>query len=972
MKHLARWFILSIYGLCYAGEYFQQDVTYDIEVTLNDTDRTLTAFEKLTYKNNSRDTLDFIWFHLWPNAYKSDSSAMAKQFIRLGSNRFKDVEEKNRGYIDSLNFSVDGIVTNWEYHSEWIDVAKIFLPKPLLPEKTIIIETPFFVKLPKVVSRLGHTGKHFEITQWYPKPAVYDKDGWHPMPYLNMGEFYSEFGRFDVKITLPENYRIMATGDMVNADKELAWLDSLAIIGDSLKDLSKKELKKYTKKKKTKKKRKKKKNQNKDSVKVIPNKTIHFRQENVHDFAWFSDPNWIVQKGELWLDDSTHQITLWSMYLPKNAWLWRKSIEYLHDSGLWYSRFYGDYPYNHISAVDGDMSAGGGMEYPNITVISRSGSEDLLEYVIMHEVGHNWFYGILGSNERDHPWMDEGLNEYTGIRYWGKKYADRKSQFVFIDEIQNKLRIGKNLDMAYFQYSGYSSTATIADVQPLDISSDDNYAYRNYSQNYSKVAVMMRYLQHYLGEEKMNLIMQDYYETWKFGHPGPDDFILFFNKHLNEDINWFFDNVIDSTTYIDYKVSKRGGQYLLENMGTFNSAVELAFYDKNKNEIKRIWMKPTEKISVLDTPDDCYRIIIDPEQFMPDINRTNNVTRRGLKTHFVYDRPTYYDIDLNIAPWLFTYNQYNGFSPGLSLFYGGGSGFDGKSIMTNILYDFKNQRPVGGLQIDKGFNNLWSLNSGSLSLGIRSLEGRKGLKLSFKGKKKNKLQKSPESYMRFNIYYHNIQKDAVNPKIYDHGNIIASSASFQKRWIPNSSNNYSLISKIWFGPDYCLLSASASINIRFTKKMKTNIKLTGGTFLISKYIPRQYRNYLSGSIDPDFDSYVIDRTGTSSVSKIIENIYHHGGIRGLNILDPYQSTDKGMWTIRIDQSVPKLPANIFLDFAGGKGFSEKYYVAGGLKLWFIIVPLYQSWEPDHKTPDSLEWIKERTRISIPLLDIQIG
>ena len=252
MKHLARWFILSIYGLCYAGEYFQQEVTYDIEVTLNDTDRTLTAFEKLTYKNNSRDTLDFIWFHLWPNAYKSDSSAMAKQFIRLGSNRFKDVEEKNRGYIDSLNFSVDGIVTNWEYHSEWIDVAKIFLPKPLLPEKTIIIETPFFVKLPKVVSRLGHTGKHFEITQWYPKPAVYDKDGWHPMPYLNMGEFYSEFGRFDVKITLPENYRIMATGDMVNADKELALLDSLAIIGDSLKDLSKKELKKYTKKKKTK------------------------------------------------------------------------------------------------------------------------------------------------------------------------------------------------------------------------------------------------------------------------------------------------------------------------------------------------------------------------------------------------------------------------------------------------------------------------------------------------------------------------------------------------------------------------------------------------------------------------------------------------------------------------------------------------------------------------------------------------
>ena len=164
---------------------------------------------------------------------------MAKQFIRLGSTRFLYTKEKDRGYIDSLDFSVDGVSAAWDYHSEWIDVARVFLPKPLFPGKTITIETPFFVKLPKVVSRLGHTGKHFEITQWYPKPAVYHKNVWHPMPYLNMGEFYSEFGTFDVKITLPENYRIMATGDMVNAEKELAWLASLAVIGDSLKDLTK-------------------------------------------------------------------------------------------------------------------------------------------------------------------------------------------------------------------------------------------------------------------------------------------------------------------------------------------------------------------------------------------------------------------------------------------------------------------------------------------------------------------------------------------------------------------------------------------------------------------------------------------------------------------------------------------------------------------------------------------------------------
>ena len=179
-------------------------------------------------------------------------------------------------------------------------------------------------------------------------------------------------------------------------------------------------------------------------------KTIHFRQEDVHDFAWFADPNWIVQKGDLFLKKSNKNVTLWSMYLPKNGKIWKESIQYLHDSGYWYSKFYGDYPYNHITAVDGDMSAGGGMEYPNITVISRAPSKDLLEFVIMHEVGHNWFYGILGNNERDFTWLDEGLNEYSNIRYWEKKYGNRGNQVVIQDFVQNTLEIGKILIFIFF------------------------------------------------------------------------------------------------------------------------------------------------------------------------------------------------------------------------------------------------------------------------------------------------------------------------------------------------------------------------------------------------------------------------------------------------------------------------------------------------------------------------------------------
>ena len=114
---------------------------------------------------------------------------------------------------------------------------KLNLNSPLNPGESISIETPFFVKMPKVFSRLGHTGQLYEVTQWYPKPAVYDHKGWHPMPYLNQGEFYSEFGTFDVKITLPNDYRIMATGDLINGEDEYSWLDSLAAVTDSINQL---------------------------------------------------------------------------------------------------------------------------------------------------------------------------------------------------------------------------------------------------------------------------------------------------------------------------------------------------------------------------------------------------------------------------------------------------------------------------------------------------------------------------------------------------------------------------------------------------------------------------------------------------------------------------------------------------------------------------------------------------------------
>ncbi|RYZ91946.1 MAG: M1 family peptidase, partial [Moraxellaceae bacterium] len=186
--------------------YWQQEVNHVISVSLNDTDHTLTAQTQIEYINNSPDELTFIWFHLWPNAYKDRHTAMAKQMVRNGSSKFYFAKESERGYIDGLDFKINGQAARLEAHPEFIDVTKLWLNEPLKPGQKITIPTPFTVKLPGDFSRLGHDGQSYQITQWYPKPAVYDRKGWHEMPYLDQGEFYSEFGKFDVSITLPDNY----------------------------------------------------------------------------------------------------------------------------------------------------------------------------------------------------------------------------------------------------------------------------------------------------------------------------------------------------------------------------------------------------------------------------------------------------------------------------------------------------------------------------------------------------------------------------------------------------------------------------------------------------------------------------------------------------------------------------------------------------------------------------------------------
>jgi len=172
-----------------AQGYWQQQVNYTIDVILHDKDNRLVGLEKIEYTNNSPDTLGFIWFHIWPNAYKNDKTAFSDQLLVNGNTKFYFSGKEQKGYINQLDFKVNNTTCVIEDQPQYIDVIKVVLPEPLLPGQQVALTTPFHEQLPFNFSRGGHDGESYQLTQWYPKPAVYDKHGWHPMPYLDQGEF---------------------------------------------------------------------------------------------------------------------------------------------------------------------------------------------------------------------------------------------------------------------------------------------------------------------------------------------------------------------------------------------------------------------------------------------------------------------------------------------------------------------------------------------------------------------------------------------------------------------------------------------------------------------------------------------------------------------------------------------------------------------------------------------------------------
>ncbi len=674
--HLSLFTLALLFGhlqLSAQNEYFQQRVDYRIDVRLNDETHELSGTEQVTYTNNSPDTLNFIIFHLWANAFGDRNSAFARQQLRMGRSNFYYSAEEDMGGYKEITFYQSGkpltdsrqelSVSPWEGQP---DIAKVALSHPLLPGEQVILEIEFALKIPKTISRFGHAGQSYQMSQWYPKPAVYDREGWHPMPYLDMGEFYSEFGSFDVSISLPANYVVAATGALQNKE-EMEWLGQKVQETRALLDSTQI-------------------NATEDPFPPSSGtyKTLRYLASDVHDFAWFADKRYLVDSSRAVLP-SGKTIPTWAFFRKTHLKPWDQGAFFVSRAVEYYSQRVGEYPWPQATAVSGPMGAGGGMEYPMVTIISSWGDAKGLDGVITHEVGHNWFYGIFGTNERQYTWMDEGCNSYYDHSYTKEYYPKSGGQLDILLDKEDSLSNTAEILYRFQRRRNYlQNPATNADTL-----STINYLL----EGYEFPAFLLRYLENYLGRETYDRAMHDYFDEWHFRHPYPQDMQASLERSTGKKLDWLFNGFLNGTPVMDYSIRRvekiptdpatappnvTTYRLIIENRGDIASPypVSLFWQDSITTTLWRDGRLGYDTVLCLIPPDipTPELAVIDPLHLTPELYRNDNQIRfegfpkRGRRLHprlltgtdFEQHRDLYY---LPLLAW----NNYDKAMPGLGL-----------------------------------------------------------------------------------------------------------------------------------------------------------------------------------------------------------------------------------------------------------------------------------------------------------------
>ena len=672
-------------------EYFQQHVKYKIDVKLNAELKTLNAEETLIYYNQSPDTLDKIYFYLYLNKYRAGALDLYRTYQRdLGFIEIKQVKVNGHPHDD---YSID--------HT----IMKLNLPKTLPPGDSIKFVFRFNDRLPPASERYGFMGDHFDVGNWFPTPVVYDRAGWHLHQHLD-NEFYQEWADFNVNIRVPKGFLVGATGDLINP--ETALKDTARAVRDE-----------YL-------------NNPDDTTTTL----WKFRADMVHDFAWTADPDYILMQNE-W-----NGITLNVLAMSADAQGWRQVTDWGVDALKFYYKTFGPYPYKQFTIADTYIRAGG-IEYPNIVMINTSISPDLrlnrFEAVVVHEMAHNWFYGLLGNNQTEEEWMDEGFTTFAEIECMEALFGKENNYSNNRDDLFSKMFWFENNDRKDNALSYLQRAKEGLEIDQIDLA-PDYIGYAAYMSQYSKTADVLYMLQYVIGDSLFDVAMKNYFNEWHYKHPYRTDFIASFEKTANRELDWFFEEWLETTWLCDYAVENVSGNWQTENgEKQYHALINL----KNLNRIFMpidldITLKNGQKVYYhipVDTyakhedhrmilpywhfskkaytaeiilKDEIKKVEIDQSQRLMDINRLNNCSGILPKSDFVFMRPQSNAPPLDAYLWegwpLVFYNDKDHVKAGFKL---EGSYLDMDHLLDlgiwykagpgNVDYNIQYQHPFGWL-----------------------------------------------------------------------------------------------------------------------------------------------------------------------------------------------------------------------------------------------------------------------------------
>jgi len=655
--------------------YWQQDVHYNIKAVIDETTDIIAGEETLKYYNNSPDTLSFLFFHLYQNAFQPGSylhdlhcaNKVKPVYGKYETSRQGTVIEQLR--VTSYELQEGNLIaTNNSQLNTELDntILKVYLPKPLAPNDSVVLNINFrtFYDNGSVRRRmkLYRSGgfKHYNGCQWYPKVCVYDAhSGWNTDQHLNR-EFYGNFGTFEVDLTFASNYVVEATGILLNENEVLPDTLKAKLQIGNFKDKPWGERTSII-----------------TPYKKGQTKTWKYRAINVHDFAFTADPNYRIADTTITLSNG-NKVSCIAIADESHCSGWTTAAQYCAKIIGCFSRDFGNYEYPKMVVAD----AADGMEYPMITL--DGGRDPGYRGLLVHEVGHNWFYGMLGNNETYRAMMDEGFTQF--LTAWGMEHIDNT------DTVINERHKIKNRYLRKFTepqnirdskvYLSFLMDAVRHSDEPLNTHSDHFHGALGqgggYRHVYAKTSAMLYNLQYVLGDSLFLAAMQHYVNTWKIAHPYPEDFRHTIIRFTKQDLNWFFDQWMESTKNIDYAIKKvrKGdvkGEYKItfERKGRMQMPIDFRVVGKDGSVqdfyIPNTWFEKSNELQVssnenllatrnsqlvtlqrwigwdklrptytatVKVPSGIKNVIIDPSERLADINMLNNRLRNKVELRF--------------------------------------------------------------------------------------------------------------------------------------------------------------------------------------------------------------------------------------------------------------------------------------------------------------------------------------------------